>query len=240
MIFQPSRQVVIGQPNVRVTFPRGAAVWSPFSVPGLQLWLDFSDITKLFQDAARTVPVTADGDVIGGVTDKSAAGRHGAQATTANKPIYKTAIQNGLSVARFDTNDWLDFSNITLSNYSYFVVWKKNSGDSVILLETESKYSYLQYAAAWYVGNKNILVAMTVGTFYLKEAIIDATTIYRYTNGSAHATQARDAAQGIGQLGYSSPSVNGDVAELLAFDAVLSDANRLLLETYINTKWLLW
>jgi hypothetical protein len=31
----------------------GAAAFSPTSISGLQLWLDFSDISTLFQDAAK-------------------------------------------------------------------------------------------------------------------------------------------------------------------------------------------
>ncbi|RWN51391.1 MAG: hypothetical protein EOS04_24265 [Mesorhizobium sp.] len=54
-------------------------------------WYDPSDLTTLFQDSAGTVPVTADGDPVGMMRDKSGNGNHLAQATTASKPAYKTS-----------------------------------------------------------------------------------------------------------------------------------------------------
>src|SRR5258708_5559410 len=70
---------------------------------GLQckLFLDMT-LSPLWQDVARTLPATADGDAIGSWDDLSGNGYHAQQATGANKPILKKAIQNGLDVARFD------------------------------------------------------------------------------------------------------------------------------------------
>jgi hypothetical protein len=39
-------------------------------------WYDFTDMSTLFQDAARTIPVTAAGQTVAGVTDKSGRGLH--------------------------------------------------------------------------------------------------------------------------------------------------------------------
>ena len=53
-------------------------------------WYDPSDLTTLFQDAAGTIPVTADGDTVGLMLDKSGNGNHVSQNTTAAKPTYRT------------------------------------------------------------------------------------------------------------------------------------------------------
>ncbi|MAC14284.1 MAG: hypothetical protein CL539_06335 [Alcanivorax sp.] len=53
-------------------------------------WYDPSDLTTLFQDAAGTTPVTADGDPVGLILDKSGNDNHASQATTAAKPTYRT------------------------------------------------------------------------------------------------------------------------------------------------------
>jgi hypothetical protein len=72
----------------------------PFSIPFsiLELfangeqgaWYDPSDISTLFQDAAGTIPVTADGDPVGKMLDKSGNGNHATQSVAANRPIYRT------------------------------------------------------------------------------------------------------------------------------------------------------
>ena len=55
--------------------------------PGV--WLDPTDISTLFQDAAMTIPVTADGDPVGAIRDKSGNGNHAVQTVDNRRPIYK-------------------------------------------------------------------------------------------------------------------------------------------------------
>lgn len=81
------------------------AAFSPLDISGLQLWLDGSNLSSLYQDAARTTPVTTDADVVGAMSDLSGNGRHATQSTTASKPTYRAAVQNGRGVVRFDGVD---------------------------------------------------------------------------------------------------------------------------------------
>jgi hypothetical protein len=53
-------------------------------------WYDPSDLTTLFQDSAGTTPVTASGQPVGMMRDKSGNGRHLTQATAAARPTYRT------------------------------------------------------------------------------------------------------------------------------------------------------
>lgn len=52
-------------------------------------WFDPSDLTTLFQDSAGTTPVTAAGQPVGKVNDKSGNGNHWTQVTAANRPTYQ-------------------------------------------------------------------------------------------------------------------------------------------------------
>ncbi|MBK9122796.1 MAG: hypothetical protein IPM16_06700 [Chloroflexi bacterium] len=112
----------------------GGAAFVPTDISGLALWLDASDSTTLFQDSAGTTPATANDDVIGRWADKSGNGNHATQETTANKPLLKTAVQNGLNTVRGDgTDDSLSFTGSGLAlfqnvAYAYtFIVVDANS-----------------------------------------------------------------------------------------------------------------
>lgn len=52
------------------------------------LWYDPTDITTLFQDIAGTTPVTASGQFVGMMLDKSGGGKHATAATDAKRPVY--------------------------------------------------------------------------------------------------------------------------------------------------------
>jgi hypothetical protein len=97
---------VVASPAVRQLLLSGrTAQFTPLSLPGLADWYDFSDLSTLFQDAARTTPAAADADPLGGMLDKSGNGRHLSQSTSTRRPALKLAVQNGRSVARFDGVD---------------------------------------------------------------------------------------------------------------------------------------
>lgn len=52
-------------------------------------YYDFSDLSSLWQDAAGTTPVTANGQVVGRALDKSPNGNHLTQATGARRPLLE-------------------------------------------------------------------------------------------------------------------------------------------------------
>ena len=47
-------------------------------------------VQSLFQDAAGTTPVTADGDPVGRMLDQSGNGNHATQTVSGSKPVYRT------------------------------------------------------------------------------------------------------------------------------------------------------
>lgn len=67
------------------------------------VWYDPSDMSTLFQDAAGTIPVTAAGQPVGMMRDKSGRGNHATQATATSRPILQTA--GGLWYLAFDGVD---------------------------------------------------------------------------------------------------------------------------------------
>lgn len=67
------------------------------------VWYDPSDMSTLFQDAAGTIPVTAAGQPVGMMRDKSGRGNHATQATATSRPILQT--ENGKWYLAFDGGD---------------------------------------------------------------------------------------------------------------------------------------
>lgn len=59
-----------------------------FAGASAMVWYDPSDLSTMFQDAAGTTPVTASGQPVGLIRDKSGFGFHASQSTAAARPTY--------------------------------------------------------------------------------------------------------------------------------------------------------
>ncbi len=92
----------------------GASTFSPLALSP-SAWYDPSDLATLFQNSNGTGAVTADGDPVGYMADKSGNGNHLVRRTDdANRPLYKTS--GGLHWLLFDgTNDGMDTAAFALS-----------------------------------------------------------------------------------------------------------------------------
>lgn len=95
------------------TIAENASLFSPadlFVSAQVGGWYDPSDISTLWKDAAGTSAVTADGDGVARIDDKSGNGLHLVQATAANRPLYKVD-SNGDPYLLFDGIS--DFLSVT-------------------------------------------------------------------------------------------------------------------------------
>jgi hypothetical protein len=88
-----------------VLFSSGFDPVSLFAAGQEGVWYDPSDLTTLFQDSAEPpiTPVTAAGQTVGTMLDKSGNGNHARQTTTAARPTYQTG--SGLHWLEFDGID---------------------------------------------------------------------------------------------------------------------------------------
>jgi len=124
--------------SVRLNWARGN--WTPlqlFLAGVLGFWFDPSDLSTLFQDAAGTIPVAADGDPVGLMLDKSGNGNHAIQTISGRRPIYRTD----------GALHWIEFSGV----FSFFQV-SLNLGNS-----------YTVSVSANSLGDSGVLVLMSAG-----------------------------------------------------------------------------
>lgn len=73
--------------------PQPPSVWTPadlFATAVAGVWFDPSDTGSMFQDTAGTVPVTAAGQPVALMLDKSGNGNHLRQTTLERRPVYQT------------------------------------------------------------------------------------------------------------------------------------------------------
>jgi len=70
------------------------------------IWLDPSDFSTLFQDAAGTTPVTALGQPVGLIRDKSGRGNHATQTTSASRPTVEARVNLFTKSEQFDDVVW--------------------------------------------------------------------------------------------------------------------------------------
>jgi hypothetical protein len=234
-----------------------AAPFTPTAITGLQAWWDFSDVATLWQNAARSTPVAADADPIGGVTDKSGAGNHLAQATAGFRPQYKVGIRAGRSVGRWDgTDDEMAVTfGVGMTAATFFVVavkrsapggtandlWRRVAGTSEFL--TLSSWSATDYV--WYKNQAGVQVPLT-GATATNWAINglrhpSAATATGYYNGVPTATFDPDdnlTTAGAFLLGNSGAvGSNYDVGEALIFNTALSTADHNTIGTGLASRW---
>ena len=70
------------------------------------VWYDPSDFSTMFQDAAGTIPVTAVGQAVGRILDKSGRGNHATQTTSTKRPVLSARVNRLLQTENLDGNSW--------------------------------------------------------------------------------------------------------------------------------------
>jgi hypothetical protein len=118
--------------NLVASWSEDFGSYSPTMISGLQLWLDASDSSTLFDATVGGNLVTTDGSAVARWADKSGNNRHAIQTTSTARPLLKTGIQAGKNVLRFDgTNHYFNINSIAAffgSSHTIFAVAQTNTG----------------------------------------------------------------------------------------------------------------
>lgn len=104
-----------GATTIRGNTTVGFSPASLFAAGEQGVWYDPSDFSTMFQDTAGTTPVTATGQSVARINDKSGRGNHATQSNSSFQPTLQID-GNGKYYLLFDgSNDYLSTSSINLT-----------------------------------------------------------------------------------------------------------------------------
>ena len=118
-----------------------AAAWSPADLTALAAWYDPSDLTTLFQDSAGTTPVTAAGQPVGLILDKSGNGYHASQPTSTARPLFQIDGSGNCYLAFDGVDDSLSTSAIDMTGTDKVTVFGGNSSLSTSGIQIRTEFS---------------------------------------------------------------------------------------------------
>ena len=226
----------------------------PLSIPGLQLWLDASDASTLFQNSNGTTAATADGDPVGYWADKSGNGRNATQSDGTKKPALKIGIQNGRSTVLFDgTSDVLNFSFAQSYGYAWFVYIYTGSSQYATLLSRNigpGLYATLNYNAQpgiyWYKGGAgsddvvsssvNVTAAKNVRFSFLsatESVVINETT----TNSKTLSSSPLGNWSNVGAPASTNQAYKGHICEIVIASDSVTNTDITTMNAYLMQKW---
>lgn len=221
--------------------------------PNLKAWYDFSDVSTLWQDTARTSAITADGQIIKGVTDKSGSANHLSEAT--NGPIYKVAIQNGLSISRYNgTSTMLTASPITAlgQNVTAFFIGKSSgsiTADRFLVIGGLNAELYQPSGGNswWYIANEaSGIVDLNSPASSFSDITLQYSSLSKlnvFQNGLRRVTFDPNNTFSSGtfiRLGANAIGTEwalGDIAEVLVYNATLTPGQINQVGQFLATKW---
>jgi len=230
--------------------PRGNPITS---TGGLQVWLDASDETTLFQDVAKTTLADTASDPVGCWADKSGNGFDHTQATAGYRPTLDLTTMNKPSLEFIRANEsWME--NLTDKNTrTWFAVWRNKLTSGIIAGYTyQNGYIYNSQQGTSYISGPGINyddmdshITPPINTNQLWSgapcAWINANFIkeYRQTQtyiGTAEAGTYLGRRGGTPYATYIAGSLDGFIAEFITYNRLLTTSEIQEIEDYLNEK----
>lgn len=234
-------------PAVDATFVPG--VFTPLALSPAAWW-DFGDTATLWQDTSRTSPITADGQLIKGVTDKSSNGAHLSEAT--HPPTHKTSILNSRSIGRFNGSDTL-LTAAVLSPGTTISIFYVYTGASASAGSSRGVVGNTGAGGKLITRNNNIwpndsFASMTPSPSLGTQSVIglvydyDGDTYAAYENGALSISDsvARTPLATTVTIGRDNNTVtyfSGDVGEVVIVNRAVTGTERSNVTSYLGGRW---
>jgi hypothetical protein len=234
-------------------------ITAPTEFSGLQVWLDASDTTRLFQLSGGTTAVAANLDPVGYWGDKSGNNRHFTNigGSTTTRPTWVSS----LSTVRFDgTNDYLSsFFNITYTAQTVFVVVSQRAYASSGRIYTQVSSGGADSTTGYYIpclqssttnelaslfsGFKSSVAVRGLSSFNVFTSWMSSTSGVNFSNGSSGSYYGAtiNYAVALSRIGATATTANnyfnGDISEVIVYNRALTNNERADVEYYLTRKW---
>lgn len=208
---------------------------SPNTVSGLILWFKADSLAL------------NNNDLVEEWLDQSSSANHAYQTGDAC-PLYKTNVINGLPVVRFDgIDDYIPLTSNVTTVRQYFIVAKWSGANNLTSILGRNQTPIMFYggtSATGLIVHQTLSYSQVVnGTAYNNGVLLASTaSLYRDTTNfqlfSSTTTLTGMTFNNIGAIiAASSYFAGADVAEIIVFNTILSEANRLGVENYLSQKY---
>ncbi|HOG19428.1 MAG TPA: PKD domain-containing protein, partial [Salinivirgaceae bacterium] len=186
--------------------------------------------------------------------DASGNNLHLTQSNEANRPLQTSNIYAGYPAIRFDgINDQLkvNFSELTNQPVTFFVVWKKNASKQQNIFDGVDESNRMTFGQS-YSNLENFAINASgtgLGLYYTKpvtsnltvSSIIFSSPSKFFDNGvlkkSGNAGTMGINGLTVGAAYNNSRFFNGDITEIIVYNAELTDAQRQQVEQYLMDKY---
>ena len=219
------------------------------------LWLDASDPTTLFSDAAGTTLASVNGTV-GYWRDKSSSGFNCTQATLSYRPTYVAAAKNGRSILSFNgLTNFLNLPQFTAVPLTIFFVAQGtvfipntfflslgSTGSTVMMRMIYSPQYYgVDGTSSLLISTTNadtnwhlwtLTISSSTATFYFDGTLVGTSS---WANGSAYTFATNTIASWNQQVGGQATTLR--IPEILFYSAVLGTTQQRQVESYLTEKW---
>ena len=174
-------------------------------------YYDPNDLSTLYQDAAGTIPVTAAGQPVGLMKDKSGRNNHASQTVSASRPILQRNATTGAYYLAFDgADDFLRTNSIdfTATDKISLVTAIRKLSDAGASIVTELSANAQTNAGSFYViapiyAGANYAVLINNGVS------APATTVTGYAAPTSNVISARFDAKGVTRIEQIGMRVDG-------------------------------
>jgi hypothetical protein len=231
-----------GGSTVHEPVPPLGSGFSPTSIPGLQLWLDATDV-----DGDGQADTLANDSNVSVWVDKAGGDHNASQSDLSKKPVYKTNQLDGKPAIFFDASDDSMATSLSLQ-WPYTVAVLFNNLDT-----THINRRVIQGSSNWLIGpfegriqhyagdwvSWSLAPPKQTGRYYFAVAKNDGSQSTYFVDGiDCTQNSSRRGNPNTIYLGKGPfETANGHIAEVLIFDEALSSLELYDLHRYVSEKW---